>query len=90
MRDDLLIKLKLYCKVDFKDDDLLLSMLYKAAVRYLLSAGIEEDVEDEEYLLLAFAITNEWYDQGSQGDVTVGIRQLINQFKLSSVEVGGM
>ena len=88
MDAELLRRLKAYCKVDFDDDDLLLAMLFKAAVKYLQKAGIEENTDDEEYLVVAFAITNEWYDQGSQGAVSIGIRHLINQFKLDGIGSG--
>ncbi len=90
MSHDLLVKLKLYCKVDFNDDDLLLELLYGAAVKYLRKANIEEDPDDEEYLVLAFAIVLEWYDQGSMGTVSVGVRELINQFKHDNIVIGCM
>ncbi len=85
MKPELLTLLKAHCRVDYDDDDALLQWLYKAAVKYLLKAGIEENAEDEEYQLLAFSLTLEWYEQGSTAAVTVGLRQLINQFKLDAV-----
>ena len=77
--------LKAHCRVDYDDDDALLQWLYKAAVRYLLKSGIAEQDEDEEYQLLAFTLVLEWSEQGSTAAVTVGTRQLINQFKGDAV-----
>lgn len=85
MKPELLALLKAHCRVDYDDDDALLQWLYKSAVKYLLKAGIEENAEDEEYQLLAFSLVFEWYEQGSTTAVTIGLRQLINQFKLDAV-----
>ena len=85
MKPELLTLLKAHCRIDYDDDDALLQWLYKAAVKYLLKAGIAEQAEDEEYQLLAFTLVLEWYEQGSTAAVTVGTRQLINQFKFDSV-----
>ncbi len=85
MDAELLTLLKAHCRVDYDDDDALLQWLYKAAVKYLDKAGIKEDTSDEEYLLVAFSLTLEWYENGSTAAVTVGTRQLINQLKLDAV-----
>lgn len=85
MKPELMALLKAHCRVDYDDDDALLQWLYKAAVKYLLKAGIAEQDENEEYQLLAFTLVLEWYEQGSTAAVTVGARQLINQFKGDSV-----
>ncbi len=85
MRPELLTLLKAHCRVDYDDDDALLQWLYKTAVKYLLKAGIQEDAENEEYQLLAFSLVLEWYEQGSTAAVTVGLRQLINQYKFDAV-----
>ena len=85
MKPELLTLLKAHCRIDYDDDDVLLQWLYKAAVQYLQKAGIAEQDEDEEYQLLAFTLVLEWYEQGSTAAVTVGTRQLINQFKFDAV-----
>ena len=89
MRPELLTLLKAHCHIDYDDDDALLQWLYKAAVKYLHKSGIEEDTEDEEYLLMAFSLVNEWYDQGSTDAVTVGLKALINQFKANAIAESG-
>ncbi|MBE6984313.1 MAG: hypothetical protein E7434_01625 [Ruminococcaceae bacterium] len=90
MDPEILLRLKAHCRVDFDDDDLLLGLLYQAAVRYLERAGIAEAVEDEEYLLAAFSLVLEWYEAGSTVNVTIGTRQLINQLKLDAIGDGSL
>lgn len=84
MDTDTLALLKKHCHIDHDDDDAQLTMLYGTAVEYLADAGISM-ADTDKYRLAAFSLVLEWYDAGQTGTVTVGLRQLINQLKLSSV-----
>ena len=79
--------LKAHCHVDHDDDDDQLRFLYGAAVEYLAGAGI--DAGGGKYQFTAFSLVLEWYDGAPIGTVTVGLRQLINQQKLSTAAQTG-
>ena len=79
--------LKAHCHVDHDDDDDQLRFLYGAAVEYLAGAGIDTGTEEAKFT--AFSLVLEWYDGAPIGTVTVGLRQLINQQKLSTAAQTG-
>lgn len=79
--------LKAHCHVDHDDDDDQLWFLYGAAVAYLAGAGIDAGTEEAKFT--AFSLVLEWYDGAPIGTVTVGLRQLINQQKLSTAAQTG-
>lgn len=87
MDEATLTALKAHCHVDHDDDDEQLRFLYGAAVEYLAGAGI--DAGGEKYQFTAFSLVLEWYDGAPIGTVTVGLRQLINQQKLSTAAQTG-
>lgn len=83
MDSDALARLKAYLHMDHSEDDTLLSSLYASAVAYLGNAGIPLR-ESPLYELAAFGLVLEWYDSGTtNGAITVGLRQIINQLKLT-------
>ena len=88
MTGEQLTALKRYCHVDHDEDDALLVQLYAAAVEYLTNAGIPP-LPTALYKLAAHALVLEWYDGAPIGTVTVGLRQLINQQKLSTAAQTG-
>lgn len=85
MTGEQLTALKRYCHVDHDEDDALLVQLYAAAVEYLSNAGIPP-LPTALYKLAAHALVLEWYDaEGISASVSVGVRAIINQLKLSAV-----
>lgn len=84
-------RLKRYMRVDHDDDDGLIQSLWESAVTYLGNAGIPEDGSDL-YWLAAAGLTLHWYDAapavtGSTENMSLGLRHIINQLKLTN---GGM
>lgn len=78
-----LARLKAYLHVDHDEDDTLLTSLYASAVAYLANAGIPSGTSPL-YERAAFGLVLEWYDGGTtSGAITVGLRQIINQLKLT-------
>lgn len=78
-----LARLKAYLHVDHDEDDALLMSLYASAAAYLANAGIPPCTSPL-YECAAYGLVLEWYDGGTtSGAVTVGLRQIINQLKLT-------
>lgn len=78
-----LARLKAYLHVDHEEDDALLTSLYVSAAAYLANAGIPPCTSPL-YERAAYGLVLEWYDGGTtSGAVTVGLRQIINQLKLT-------
>lgn len=78
-----LARLKAYLHVDHDEDDALLTSLYASAAAYLANAGIPPCTSPL-YECAAYGLVLEWYDGGTtSGAVTVGLRQIINQLKLT-------
>lgn len=76
--------LKGYMKVFHDDDDSLISTLWVAAGDYLSRAGIPDD-GSELYWTAAAGLVLYWYDGapvGTDDNVSVGLRTVINQLKL--------
>lgn len=85
MTGEQLTALKRYCHVDHDEDDALLSDLYAAAVAYLSNAGVKPQ-STALYDFAVNAIVLEWYDaEGISASVSLGVRTIITQLKLSSV-----
>lgn len=84
MDPEVLKLLKAHCRIDHDEDDSYLTMLYHAARDYLGGAGIQESDSDK-FRLTAFSMVLEWYDGGVSGNLTIGLRSLINQLKLEAV-----
>ena len=86
MDADHLKELKLYMHVDHSLDDGKIQRLWGCAVEYLEGAGISQD--DSNLVWLATAgLTLHWYDhpelEGSDTNISLGLRTVINQLKLS-------
>lgn len=81
-----LVALKAYCHVDHDDDDALLTSLHRAAVDYLRNAGISTaEAPPDLYALTTHCLVLEWYNgEGLNSGVSIGVRKLINQLKLSA------
>lgn len=78
-----LARLKAYLHIDHDEDDTLLTSLYASAAAYLANAGIPSGTSPL-YEQAAFGLVLEWYDDGAtSGAITVGLRQIINQLKLT-------
>ena len=76
--------LKGYMKVDHDDDDKLIQVLWEAAGEYLAKAGIPDDGSSL-YWTAAAGLTLYWYDGapvGTDDNISVGLRTIINQLKL--------
>lgn len=76
--------LKAYCRIDHDDDDALLDALWRGAVEYL--GGESRYMPDNPlYITAIHGIVNEWYSgEGMSSGVAVGLRQIVNQLKLST------
>ena len=92
MKSAELAALKAHCHIDHNGDDAQLTALYDAAVEYMEGAGVPTPSQKcERYTLCVFALVNDWYDgTASLGSCTVGLRQLINQLKMTAVSDGGV
>ena len=84
MDPETLSLLKAHCRIDHNEDDRYLTMLYRSAVSYLNGAGVSES-DSEKYGLTAFSLVLEWFDGGVTGNLTIGLRNLINQLKIEAV-----
>ena len=81
-----LAAVKAYMRVDGDADDAVIKALYKAAVRYLKNAGIEEPSGDPSlYNLAVWSLTLHYYDHrdavGNEASLPIGLRPSINQLK---------
>lgn len=73
--------LKQYMRVDHDDDDVLIDTLWEAAWEYL---GLPDDGSKLSWLAAA-GLTLYWYDGapvGSDDNISVGLRTIINQLKV--------
>lgn len=81
---------KLYCRIDGEEEDVLLYSLIDAAKDYLAGAGINDpDTPDHRYALAVKALVLHYYDyrgltEAPMPSVIPGIRNLINQLKLEA------
>lgn len=76
--------LKGYMKVYHEDDDQLIETLWQSAGEYLEGAGIPDD-DSSLYWTAAAGMTLYWYDGapvGTDDNISVGLRTIINQLKL--------
>lgn len=76
--------LKGYMKVYHDDDDQLIETLWQSAGEYLEGAGIPDD-SSSLYWTAAAGMTLYWYDGapvGTDDNISVGLRTIINQLKL--------
>jgi len=78
--------LKNYVRVDFDDDDPLLSMLLAVADDYLMAAGIDRVFSPAAYDLASFHMVLALYDgretDAAHAAATPAVRQIINQLKI--------
>lgn len=89
MAEVTLAEVKAYCKIDFGDDDDLVTSLMASARAYLIKAGVPETaLEDERSKLVLKALVLDWYDaRGMEIDGTTtvkliqGARSILNQLK---------
>lgn len=82
-----LAAVKAYMRIDGDADDTIIKAMYKAAVRYLKNAGIEEPSGDPSlYNLAVWSLTLHYYDHrdavGNEASFPTGLRPIINQLKL--------
>lgn len=76
--------LKGYMKVSHDDDDQLIETFWKSAGEYLAKGGIPDDGSSL-YWTAAAGLTLYWYDGapvGTDDNISVGLRTIINQMKL--------
>lgn len=77
-------KVKKFCRIDHDEDDDEVADLIASAKAYLAGAGIPP--ASPLYELTVKNLVLHWYDNREDGKtLTVGLRQLINQQKLSQV-----
>lgn len=80
-----LAELKLYMHVDHDNDDVTIKRLWSAAWEYMGNAGIPCDESSLSWLAAA-GLTLHWYDhpelEGTDTNISVGLRKIINQLKL--------
>lgn len=89
MDTETLSRLKQHLRIDHDEDDGYLCMLYAAATEYLTGAGILPSASNL-YWLAAAGLVLEWYDAGTTATgLSVGLRQVINQLKLTAVSNTG-
>ncbi len=85
---------KEYMRVDFDEDDALITALLTAADGYLTGAGVRREIDAQMYDLVAFDMALRMYD-GRDEDATHAAtsalaRQMLTQLKLrSAYEPGG-
>ena len=75
------VLLKQYMRVDHDDDDALIDTLWEAAWEYL---GFQDDGAKLSWLAAA-GLTLYWYDGapvGTDDNISVGLRTIINQLKV--------
>lgn len=73
-----------YCRVDDDTAADTLVALADSAEAYLETAGVDIDLVDESQFNLAVcALTLHWFDNPTGGEPPAGLRQLINQLKLT-------
>ena len=87
MSKEKLAAVKAYMRIDGDADDTIIKAMYKAAVRYLKNAGIEEPSGDPSlYNLAVWSLTLHYYDHrdavGNEASFPTGLRPIINQLKL--------
>lgn len=81
---------KLYCRIDGEEEDVLLYSLIDAAKDYLAGAGIDDpDTPDQRYSLAVKALVLHYYDyrgltEAPMPSAIPGIRNLINQLKFEA------
>ena len=78
--------LMLYCRVDGEEASTLLEQLADSAEEYLTTAGAQRtEANSNAYDLTVKALVLHWYDNPEGGTLPPGLRQLINQLKLSYI-----
>ena len=86
MDEQQLRELKLYMRVFHSDDDVTIKRLWGAAKEYLEGAGIPGEDTGSLAWLAAAGLTLHWYDhpelEGTDVNISVGLRKIINQLKL--------
>lgn len=81
---------KLYCRIDGDEENVLLADLIDAAKSYLAGAGIDDPVaDDRRYALAVMALVLHYYDcrgltEAPAPSAIPGIRNLIVQLKLEA------
>lgn len=80
---------KRYMRVDGDEDDPVIAACYEAAVLYLKNAGIDETESSMPlYNLCVWSLTLHYYDHrdavGSEAEIPVGLRPILNQLKLTA------
>lgn len=83
-------EVKNWLRIDFNDDDALLSTLISAAETYLKNAtGIEYDTENHLAKLFCMTLIAEWYENREMvGKATDQVRPIINSI-LMQLSYGG-
>lgn len=79
-------ELKLYMHVDHDHDDVIIMRLWAAAWDYLEGGGISPEDTTSLAWLAAAGLTLHWYDnpelEGTDTNISVGLRKIINQLKM--------
>lgn len=85
MATDQLKELKLYMHVDHDADDVTIKRLWGAAIEYLEDGGIPQDGSNLVWLATA-GLTLHWFDhpevEGTETNISLGLRGVINQLKM--------
>lgn len=79
---------KNYMRVDFPQDDALITALLCAADEYLFNAGVRRDDEPQMYDLIAWDMTLRAYEnRGGENTAPMSLtaRYMLNQLKLSAI-----
>lgn len=77
-----------YMRVDFSDDDALITALLGAADEYLLSAGVRREYNPKRYDLIAWDMTLRTYENrggGTDAPMSLTARYMLNQLKFSAI-----
>jgi hypothetical protein len=80
-------ELMAYCRVDDNASIAILEPIATSAEDYLIAAGVCPTPDNYNQVKLAVcAITLHWFDNPTGGELPVGLRQLVNQLKLASMD----
>jgi len=77
-----------YMRVDFPEDDALITALLCAADEYLLDAGVRREYNPQRYDLIAWDMTLRAYEnRGGENNAPMSVmaRYMLNQLKFSAI-----
>ena len=73
-------KVKDYLKVDYDDDDVLITGFMAAAKQYMSNAGVKEQTENELYNIVVLMLISLFYENRDSGESNLKISPVLNTF----------